>query len=346
MSPLCPVIHMSKTVGITTTIPMEVLFAGGYTPLDLNNLFITDQTPMKFIERAEADGFPKGMCNWVKGIYGVVMEKGIETVITVMEGDCSNTLALSEILQYRGIRTIPFSFPYDRDEQALGREIEKLMAIFGVDGTRLREVEAKIETVRERLAEIDRMTWERKVVSGEENHLWLVRASDMLGDYVRYGEMAADFIREADSREPRTGINIGYIGVPPIPLDLYSFIEGVGGHVVYNEVQRQFALPFFGKELTERYLLYTYPYDVFSRVKDMKAEIGRRRIHGVIHYVQNFCFRIMEDVILRETLGVPIITIEGDLPKPLDSRTKLRIEAFIEVLTARLDGTSETVYHQ
>ena len=317
---------------------MEVVFAGGYAPADLNNLFITDQNPMRFIERAEADGFPKSMCNWVKGIYGVVMERGIDTVITVMEGDCSNTLALSEILQYRGIRTIPFSFPYDRDEQALRREIEKLMAHFSVNETRLGEVEAEIETVRERLAGIDRMTWAEKVVSGEENHLWLVRASDMLGDYGKYGEMAADFIREAESRAPRKGINIGYIGVPPIPLDLYSFIEGVGGHVVYNEVQRQFSLPFFGKNIVERYLLYTYPYDVFSRVKDMKAEIGRRGIQGIIHYVQAFCFRIMEDVILREALGVPVITIEGDLPKPLDTRTKLRIEAFVEVLTARLDG--------
>jgi benzoyl-CoA reductase/2-hydroxyglutaryl-CoA dehydratase subunit BcrC/BadD/HgdB len=329
---------MSKPIGITTTIPMEVLFAGGYAPVDLNNLFITDQNPMRFIERAEADGFPKSMCNWVKGIYGVVMERGIDTVITVMEGDCSNTLALSEILQYRGIRTIPFSFPYDRDEQALRREIEKLMARFSVNETRLGEVAAEIETVRARLARIDRMTWAEKVVSGEENHLWLVRASDMLGDYGKYGEMAAGFIREAESRAPRKGINIGYIGVPPIPLDLYSFIESVGGHVVYNEVQRQFSLPFFGKSIVERYLLYTYPYDVFSRVKDMKAEIGRRGIQGIIHYVQAFCFRIMEDVILREALDIPVITIEGDLPKPLDTRTKLRIEAFVEVLTARLDG--------
>ncbi|MBA4416937.1 MAG: 2-hydroxyglutaryl-CoA dehydratase [Syntrophus sp. (in: bacteria)] len=329
---------MNKLIGITTTIPMEVLFAGGYTPCDLNNLFITDQTPMRYIERAERDGFPKSMCNWVKGIYGVIMEKGIDTVVAVMEGDCSNTLALSEILHYKGIKTIPFSYPYDRDGTVLKREMEKLMMAFSVDEKRLLQVEREIEGVREQLAKIDRMTWDQKVVSGYENHLWLVRASDMLGDYRKYGEIAAAFIDEASTRAPTEGINIGYIGVPPILLDLYPFIESVGGHVVYNETQRQFTLPFFNKDRVERYLLYTYPYDVFSRAEDMKAAIRERRIKGIIHYVQAFCFRIMEDVILRETLGVPVVTIEGDLPRLLDTRTKLRIEAFIEMLMGRIHG--------
>jgi benzoyl-CoA reductase/2-hydroxyglutaryl-CoA dehydratase subunit BcrC/BadD/HgdB len=329
---------MSGPIGFTTTIPVEVVFAGGRTPTDLNNLFIADQNPMRFIERAEADGFPKSMCNWVKGIYGVVMERGIETVIAVMEGDCSNTLALSEILQYRGVKTIPFSYPYDRDPKILKREIEKLMQAFSVGEEDFKRTDAEIEEVRKKLAVIDRMTWKEGVVSGEENHLWLVRASDMLGDYKKYGDMATDFIRDSEKRTSVQGIKVGYIGVPPIPLDLYSFIESLGAHVVYNEVQRQFSLPFFGKDIVERYLLYTYPYEVFSRVKDIKEEARTRGIKGVIHYVQAFCFRIMEDVILRDALGLPVITIEGDLPKPLDARTKLRIEAFIEMLIGREDG--------
>ncbi len=34
-----------KTVGITTTIPIECLIAAGYTPVDLNNLFISHPDP-------------------------------------------------------------------------------------------------------------------------------------------------------------------------------------------------------------------------------------------------------------------------------------------------------------
>ena len=36
--------------------------------------------------------------------------------------------ALAEILRYRGIRTIPFSFPYDRDREVLQREIRRLQS--------------------------------------------------------------------------------------------------------------------------------------------------------------------------------------------------------------------------
>lgn len=329
---------MNQIVGFTTTVPVEVVFAGGYVPCDLNNVFIIDENPLRFIERAERDGFPKSMCNWVKGIYGVVMEKNISRVITVMEGDCSNTQALAEILRYKGIQTIPFSYPYDRDREVLKREIEKLIDHLSVDKAKLSPVEERIEKVRANLALIDRMTWDEKVVTGHENHLWLVRSSDMLGDYERYEDMSKDFIDSIKERNRIQGVSIGYIGVPPIVTDLYDFIESVGANVVYNETQRQFALPYFEKDIVERYLMYTYPYGIFSRLIDINEEIERRNIQGIIHYVQAFCFRAIEDVILRETLKVPVITIEGDLPKTLDTRTKLRIEAFVEMLREKGNG--------
>lgn len=322
----------APVIGFTTTIPVEVVFAGGYTPCDLNNIFITDDNPMQYLEKAERDGFPKSMCNWIKGIYGVVMKKRIDAVITVMEGDCSNTQALAEILRYKGVQTIPFSYPFDRDREVLQREIEKLKIVFSVSDDRLNVVEKEMNGVRSALETIDRMTWNEKLVSSYENHHWLVRASDMLGNYREYSAMARDFIEKAKPRKPLEGIRIGYIGVPPIVPDIYDFIESVGGHVVYNETQRQFNLPYKTINLTDRYLKYTYPYGVFARLEDIQREIERRKIQGIIHYVQAFCYRAIEDVILRETLGIPMITIEGELPKPLDSRTKLRIEAFIELL--------------
>jgi benzoyl-CoA reductase/2-hydroxyglutaryl-CoA dehydratase subunit BcrC/BadD/HgdB len=332
---------MIKTIGFTTTIPVEVIFAGGHVPCDLNNIFITDADPMHFINLAEKDGFPKSMCNWIKGIYGVVMERKVDAVITVMEGDCSNTQALAEILRYRGIHTLPFSYPYDRDRKILKREIKKLTAELAADEETLSVVGRAMESVRQGLALIDEMTWKDRVVTGYENHLWLVRASDMLGNYREYERMVADFIEVIRGRQKIEGVPLGYIGVPPILLDLHAFVEEVGGHIVYNETQRQFSLPCFSKDLAGRYLMYTYPYGIFARLKDIREEIGRRAIRGIIHYVQAFCFRGIEDVILRETLGVPVLTIEGDLPKPLDTRTKLRIEAFLEVLRGREDGEDE-----
>jgi len=324
-----------KIAGFTTTIPVEIIFASGYTPCDLNNVFITDPDPMRYIERAEKDGFPKSMCNWVKGIYGVVVEENINIVIAVIEGDCSNTLALSEILRHKGVKVIPFAYPYDRDKKILKREIDKLTKELSADKEALNIADEGIGRVRSNLSIIDRMTWSDKVVTGQENHLWLVRASDMLGDYNKYNMMAEEFIKDAQKRKEIGGIDIGYIGVPPILLNIHDFCEEHGAHIIYNETQRQFAMPYPSKDILNRYLNYTYPYGIFYRIADIEREIIRRNLKGLVHYVQAFCHRVMEDVILRDIINIPVITIEGDLPKRLDTRTKLRLEAFIEMLGNR-----------
>ena len=328
----------SSKVGFTTTIPVEVLFAGGLIPCDLNNIFVSDDDPLRFIRIAERDGFPKNMCAWIKGLYGVILQEKIETVVPVLEGDCSNTRALAEILQYRGVRIVPFSYPYDRDEKGLRREITKFMKAFGVDAGQLRRTEGKIEGIREKLRLVDRMTWQDGVVSGRENHYWLVSSSDMAGDYRSYEKRLDEFIREAGKRKGGDFVRLGYTGVPPIMPDLYDFIEDLGGRIIFNETQRQFSLPYPSESIVGRYLRYTYPYGIFARIGDIRKEIEERRLEGIIHYVQAFCYRVVEDMILKESLGLPILTIEGELPTTLDTRTKMRIEAFMEMLKERRRG--------
>lgn len=88
-----------RRIGITTTIPSEALWAAGYVPVDLNNIFITANNRERFIVCAERDGYPRNVCGWIKGIYGVVStDPGIESVVAVTQGDCSNTHALMETL--------------------------------------------------------------------------------------------------------------------------------------------------------------------------------------------------------------------------------------------------------
>ena len=57
-----------RRVGITTTVPIEIIFAAGLAPVDLNNAFITSPDAGKMVEKAEGMGFPRNMCAWVKGI--------------------------------------------------------------------------------------------------------------------------------------------------------------------------------------------------------------------------------------------------------------------------------------
>jgi benzoyl-CoA reductase/2-hydroxyglutaryl-CoA dehydratase subunit BcrC/BadD/HgdB len=322
--------------GFTTTIPLEILLAAGRVPVDLNNLFIAGGRSLELIDAAEAHGFPRNICGWIKGIYGAVIESGIRELVAVTEGDCSNTRALMEVLSLHGVTTVPFAYPHDRNPQALQEEIERMMAHFGVDWDEVNRAGESLENVRKKIAEIDRLTWEDGLVSGEENHYFQVASSDMNGSPKAFEAEVDRFLREISSRTPyQDSIRLAYVGVPPIIDDLYPFLESHGARVVFNETQRQFSMPYGIRDLVERYRAYTYPYDIFFRLADIRQELEKRKIDGVIHYVQSFCFRQIEDMVVRRQLSLPILTLEGDKPGPLDARTKIRIESFLELLGER-----------
>ncbi|HEY6871367.1 MAG TPA: 2-hydroxyacyl-CoA dehydratase [Geobacteraceae bacterium] len=322
-----------QRVGFTTTIPLEVLIAAGKTPVDLNNIFIGGGNGLRLVEEAEMAGFPRNTCGWIKGIFAAVMESGIREMVAVTEGDCSYTKALMELLSLEGVTVVPFAYPHARDRESLRFEIEKLMRHFGVGWDAVYAAKARLDTIRRKVREIDRLTWEENLVSGRENHYFQVAASDMNGDPDAFEAEVDAFLRQVRSRAPFSDtIRLAYIGVPPIYDDLYPFLESRGARVVFNETQRQFAMPYEMDDLVEQYLAYTYPYDIFHRLADIVPETGRRRADAVIHYVQSFCFRQIEDLIVRRKVPLPVLTLEGDKPSPLDARTKIRIEGFLEML--------------
>jgi benzoyl-CoA reductase/2-hydroxyglutaryl-CoA dehydratase subunit BcrC/BadD/HgdB len=324
------------TVGFTTTIPLEIVLAAGRRPVDLNNVFITDPDCHDLIDEAEMAGFPRNSCGWIKGLYGATLRRGISEVIAVTEGDCSNTKALMEVLQLHGVTTIPFAYPYDRSPSTLAHEIDKLARHFGVTGEQVEETRRKLDRIRQKVHEIDRLTWEENRITGAENHYFQVCTSDMNGDAVTYEQDLDRFLAEARNRRPLSEtLRLAYIGVPPIFTDLYRTLEEAGARVVFNETQRQFSMPFTVDSIVEQYRRYTYPYDIFFRLVDIEREIARRRVDGIIHYVQSFCFRQIEDLIVRKRLKLPILTLEGDRPGPLDARTRIRIEGFVEMLRMR-----------
>ena len=91
-------------------------------------------------------------------------------------------------------------------------------------------------------------------------------------------------------------------------------------------------MPYGDEDIVEQYLHYTYPYPMKGRIEDIKRAIKERNLDGLIHYTQTFCFRQIYDIILRESIPIPILTLEGDRPGGIDSRTAIRIETFIEML--------------
>jgi benzoyl-CoA reductase/2-hydroxyglutaryl-CoA dehydratase subunit BcrC/BadD/HgdB len=320
-------------VGITSSVPIEIVYASGRSVVDLNNAFINHIDSNSLIERAERRGFPEASCAWIKGLYSAVHLEGLQTVIAVTQGDCSNTHALMETLETEGIETIPFMFPYDRDREALSREIDKLAAALGADRARVDASMHRLDAIRKKVAAIDDLTWREDRVGGFDNHRFQICCSDMDGDPDAFERQVDEFLARARGAEPRIqALRLAYIGIPPIVSGIYEFVEANGGRVVFNELQRQFSLPFDSGDLVDKYLAYTYPYHIKHRLVDIQAEIRRRRIDGVIHYVQSFCFRQIEDIIVRKELDLPVLTLEGNRPGKIDLRTKMRIEAFMDML--------------
>ncbi len=320
-------------IGITATIPVEIIFASGLRPIDLNNLFINSDQPKKLVAQAEAAGFSHTICAWIKGIYTTVLNNGIKEVIAVTGGDCSNTIALAELLERKGVKVISFEYPLKRDREALFVQMDKLRKGLSTSWSKIETARARLKKIREKLKRLDQLSYRENVITGLENHMYLVSSSDFNGDPDEFERNLDSFLFAAENREPaKYELRLGYLGVPPIFSHFYEYIESLGARVVFNEVQRQFSMPFEKKDIIDQYLEYTYPYDINGRLKDIEQAIHERKLDGLIHYTQTFCYRQIYDIVIRESLPIPVLTLEGESPGQIDGRTALRIETFVEML--------------
>jgi len=324
-----------KTIGITTTVPLEVLMAAGYQPVDLNNIFIADPDPGRLVNIAERAGFPLSCCSWIKGIYGVCMDSEIDTVLCVTSGDCSNTIMLMEVLKLRELKVVPFAYPSQPDRQQMEYTLQGLTEILGTTIEAADNVRDELRLGRYLALELDQLTWQQALVSGWENHLWLVSASDFNQDYLRYCHQLGELLVECQQRQPYPPdfIKLAYIGVPSVyGQEFYRYLENNEARVVLNEIQRQFVMPELGNSLSEQYTNYTYPYSIYNRLKDINVEVNRRQVDGIIHYVQSFCHRGIGDIIFRDALDLPILTLEGNDDFFLTNHNKTQLEAFLDML--------------
>jgi benzoyl-CoA reductase/2-hydroxyglutaryl-CoA dehydratase subunit BcrC/BadD/HgdB len=322
-------------IGFTSTIPVEMIFASGNTPVDLNNLFALSEQSTSLVARAKMDGFPDTTCSWICGLYTVACEAGIDAVIGVSGGDCSETIALMEVLSMKGIRIIPFSYPHSPNPEELQKIIAASSRELGTTLERVDECKAKLDSIRSIVAECDTMLWKANKGTGNAVRLLELSCTDFESDPEAFKKKVLLKKEELQSSKSfNDTIRLGICGVPPIVQNFYETIEQNGCRVVFSEVERQFSIPYAGP-VHEAYSRYTYPYGIEGRIRDISNEIERRSIDGIIHYVQSFCFRGIEDIVLRKGLSVPVLTLQGDLPTRVTETMEIRIEAFIDMLIRR-----------
>ena len=322
-----------KKIGLTTTVPVEVIYASGNIPIDLNNILVSGDLE-KYIGIAEKAGFPRSLCAWIKGIYGVCLVEGVSEIIGVHEGDCSNTNSLLEILKLNGVKIVNFGYPKSHKLSDVKRNIKEFMNAYEVNLLEVESLRERLNIIREKVKELDELTVEGRV-SSWDNHLFQVSCSDFWGNPNKFEEELEKKLSEARSKKTSKKIlKLAYLGVPPIMNDLYRYIEERGAKVVFNEVQREFAFPRHAKakNIFEQYLNYTYPYGIEFRIKNLEKDLADRDVQGIIHYTQKFCHRALDNIVLKEKLPYPLLNIEADRESVLDERTKLRLDAFIDML--------------
>ncbi len=320
-----------KRIGFTTSLPVEVILAAGHIPVDLNNCFVSGN-PAVNVSQAELKGFPRTICSWIKGNYIAALNSDLDEVIGIIQGDCSNTHSILNMLEADKMPVWHFSFPPQKTYEALDRQIVDLEDHYGVQRAQTVEVKKRLDKIRRKLITLDSWTYQERIVTGGENHYWLVNSSDFWGVPEFYEKKLDEFMAMAKTRQPiPTKLRLAYIGVPPIYKDLYDIISKLGGDVIYNEVQRQFAMPYLHEDIVRQYLGYTYPYSVFDRMEDICVELDKRQVEAVISYTQSFCHLQIDNILLKRQIKLPFLTLEGDQPEEIDSRTLLRLESFFEI---------------
>jgi len=190
-----------KHIAFTSSFPVEVIFAAGHIPVDLNNVFITNDSSAK-VQNAELKGFPRTFCSWIKGNYIAALSTNPDLIIGIVEGDCSNSNSLLDIFTEDHFPVYRFSFPADKNYEDLDKEITRLEDYFGVSRKETLQAKQRLDKIRRKLIILDEWTWKERLVSGLENHFWLVNSSDFMGNPDRYESKLDAFLTKAKKRDP------------------------------------------------------------------------------------------------------------------------------------------------
>ncbi|MCB5261739.1 MAG: 2-hydroxyacyl-CoA dehydratase, partial [Candidatus Cloacimonetes bacterium] len=148
----------TKRIGFTTSLPVEVLYAAGHIPIDLNNIFLS-QDSSGHIHQAELKGFPRSLCSWIKGNFSSALCSELDEVIGIVQGDCSNSSSLLEMIAEEGIDIYRFSFPPEQEYSALDKQISRLEEHYGVSRKQTLQAKTWLDAIRVKLIELDRLSY-------------------------------------------------------------------------------------------------------------------------------------------------------------------------------------------
>lgn len=317
---------MVERVGITALVPPEIIYGAGASAIDVNNL-----VPECGLSP------PSKLCAWTACWRELVLrgEVEVDSLVVVAGGDCHNALVDGQKLDRAGKRTHYLFYPFHGSESDMRGELESLAAFLG--GEVDERVFQRVHELKAIGLEVDRLRSEGQL-SATDAFKVLVSFSDLGGDVgVFEGRVRALVERAGEGDDAKDLPRMALVGVPPINPDLHEVAGSLGLHIVFDELPYEFVR-LGGRdidELVSSYSTYTFAREMDYRIERLAGELDRRRAEGIVHYTQYTCHHLLEDDVIRGELGLPVLTIQGDLPGPVDQQTRLRLEAFAELLGGR-----------
>ena len=143
-------LNNNKQIGITSTVPLEIIFAAGLSPVDINNIFIESEDPESLVTQSESAGFSSNICAWIKGIYSTVINHGIRRVVAVTGGDCSNTIALAEIMSLKGAEVVPFDYPSSQDRDSVEKKLDVFRKTLSASWGDVKKEKKRLDKIRKK----------------------------------------------------------------------------------------------------------------------------------------------------------------------------------------------------
>ena len=320
-------------VGITALVPPEMIYGAGWYPTDVNN----------WIPGSDARPRSK-LCAWTASWREAILkgEIALDALVVVAGGDCHNALADGQAAARKVPRTHFFFYPFDGDTGYLKEQLTALEAFLArgrvseaVRSHKRRAIE-KVAAAKRLGLRLDRARSDGRA-DPERTFKLLVSFSDLEGDPVGFERKVREALAKAGRQPAMAGPRVALIGVPPIYRDFHHVCAEAGLQVVFDELPYEF-LRLGGKEtgsLARSYSTYTFARPVECRLDFLERELKKRKVDGVIHYAQFTCHHLLEDGMLRERLGWPMLTVQGDLPGETPAQIRLRLEAFGELLGAK-----------
>jgi len=309
---------MTQTIGITALVPPELIYACGHRPLDVNNL----------VPESSLNPHSK-LCAWTALWRDMILtgSLNIDSLVVVAGGDCHNALVDGQKVAMSGIPTHYFFYPFDRDHDYFNSQLESLAEFLG--GIKDKDMFGRISELKAKGLALDKQRVDDRALASDVFSA-LIQYSDLQGDPATFG----NFVENIPKQDIEYSSRVALIGVPPIYPDFHKAAESFGLHVVYDELPYEF-IRLGGnklKELAQSYCNYTFAGPIETRIEFINKQLRHRKVDGVIHYTQFACHHTLEDEIFRQHLDYPVLTVQGDLPRPIPEQIKLRLEAFSEML--------------